>query len=115
MQQPVRDGRGLVGLKAASPKPLQTTGNGTPEGVPFQSPSPSSSSATCNILFKKRVFHAGLKDCSIQRLVRSLLVFSLLLLQLCNLPVVAQEDSDTESWFSLTSSKTFLSGEKPEI
>ncbi len=31
------------------------------------------------------------------------------------MPLAAQDDSDTESWFSLTSQKTFLPGEKPEI
>ncbi len=31
------------------------------------------------------------------------------------LPLFAQDDSDAESWFSLTSQKTFLTGEKPEI
>ena len=38
-----------------------------------------------------------------------------LLLPLLVLPLFAQDDSDAESWFSLTSQKTFLTGEKPEI
>jgi alpha-2-macroglobulin len=43
---------------------------------------------------------------------------AMLVILLCHallLPLFAQEDSDSESWFSLTSQKTFLTGEKPEI
>ncbi len=43
---------------------------------------------------------------------------ALLVILLCHallLPLIAQDDSDSESWFSLTSQKTFLTGEKPEI
>ncbi len=46
--------------------------------------------------------------------LRSILVI-LLLCQFLVSPGFAQEDSDSESWFSLTSQKTFLTGEKPEI
>ena len=42
-------------------------------------------------------------------------VFAVLLCHALLLPVFAQEDADTEAWFSLTSQKTFLTGEKPEI
>jgi uncharacterized protein YfaS (alpha-2-macroglobulin family) len=42
-------------------------------------------------------------------------IVAVLLCHLLVLPVLAQEGSDTESWFSLTSQKTFLPGEKPEI
>jgi uncharacterized protein YfaS (alpha-2-macroglobulin family) len=38
-----------------------------------------------------------------------------LLLQLFVLPLLAQPDADTQSWFSLTSQRTYLPGEKPEI
>ena len=43
----------------------------------------------------------------------SLILLCALFLLLCLL--LAQEDSDTQSWFSLTSQRTFLPGEKPEI
>ncbi len=111
----IRVGRRLVGLKAASRRPLQTTHDGTPEGVPLQSPSPLSSSVAYDGSVQKPRFYAGLKACSTLRVRRSLLILILALTQITSLPAMAQEDSDTESWFSLTSSKTFLSGEKPEI
>ncbi len=41
-----------------------------------------------------------------------------LILLLCHtlvLPLLAQPDADTQSWFSLTSQRTYLPGEKPEI
>jgi len=45
---------------------------------------------------------------------RAIILF--LILQLLALPLLAQNnDTDTEAWFSLTSQKTFLPGEKPEI
>ena len=111
----IRVGRRLVGLKAASRRPLQTTHDGTPEGVPLQSPSPLSSSVAYDGSVQKPRFYAGLKACSTLRVRRSLLILILALTQITTLPAMAQEDSDTESWFSLTSQKTFLSGEKPEI
>ena len=58
---------------------------------------------------------AGLRACSTLGLRRFLLILILSLVQVANLPLLAQDDSDTESWFSLTSQKTFLPGEKPEI
>lgn len=42
-------------------------------------------------------------------------VVAILLCYALVLPLLAQDDSDTESWFSLTSQRTFLPGEKPEI
>jgi uncharacterized protein YfaS (alpha-2-macroglobulin family) len=47
------------------------------------------------------------------RAKRSVVV--LLLLQALVLPLLAQPDADTASWFSLTSQRTYLPGEKPEI
>jgi alpha-2-macroglobulin len=47
------------------------------------------------------------------RVTRAITV--LLLLHAIVLPLVAQQDADTESWFSLTSQRTYLPGEKPEI
>ena len=41
-------------------------------------------------------------------------IAALLVLQLFTAPLAAQ-DTDTESWFSLSTQKTFLPGEKPEI
>ncbi len=42
-------------------------------------------------------------------------IVAILLVHFLVLPLLAQEDSDTQSWFSLTSQRTFLPGEKPEI
>ena len=50
-----------------------------------------------------------------QRSLRNLLIVFLLLAQMLVSPAFGQDDSDTESWFSLTSSKTYMTGEKPEI
>src|SRR5262249_24670112 len=43
------------------------------------------------------------------------LVLIFLLLQLLAAPCFAQDDSDSAAWFSLSSERTFLPGEKPEI
>ena len=46
--------------------------------------------------------------------IAALFILFLAFLQVTNLQLSAQ-DADTESWFSLTSEKTFMTGEKPEI
>ncbi len=54
-------------------------------------------------------------DFNARQFKRSLLILLLALIQIANIQLFAQDDSDTESWFSLTSSKTYMTGEKPEI
>ena len=59
-----------------------------------------------------RTGHPG--ESAVRGVLTRCLVLVLLLTQLLTLPLLAQ-DTDTESWFSLSSQKTFLPGEKPEI
>jgi uncharacterized protein YfaS (alpha-2-macroglobulin family) len=47
------------------------------------------------------------------RLLR--LIVTVLLCHAMLLPLVAQDTADTESWFSLSSERTYLPGEKPEV
>ena len=63
---------------------------------------------------KSLCVNARLKACSTQNLRRSLFVVLFALIQICSQPLLAQ-DADPESWFSLTSEKTYMTGEKPEV